>query len=47
MVFDIRPFRTLLTYTVMDVRFDVIPLHNCKISEAVSKQYLVCTWWNF
>ncbi len=42
MVFDVRHFKTVLTNTVTDVRFDVVPFVNCAISEAVFKQYLVC-----
>ncbi len=42
MVFDVRQFKTVLTNNVTDIRFDVVPVVNCVISEAVFKQYLVC-----
>ncbi len=28
----------------IDVRFDVVPIGNCAIPEAVFKQYIVCAW---
>ncbi len=47
MVFDVRHFKTVYSNTVTDIRFDVVPFINGTISEAVSKQYLLCTWRHF